>query len=649
MSSFTTKERLIELGQSHLFEGKTDSEIAGLMDEINSLTYGGGIERYILQGRKLLSSGSSSADSSADDQTIVSVDLPDKKLLVNINNLSDASDKDLVQAARLGAEAMKGNVFVMVAGGLGERLGYSSIKLGLPVETATNTTYIELYLRWAAACGRNPSWTPSSENKYSPTTGRKQNPFLIMTSDDTHELTKQHLEANNYFGYDPSSVFLMKQDTVPCLIDSTAKVAVGKNGKLLRKPHGHGDVHQLIYGLKFSSSKAQDQQLLIDALVAGPNGEDPYRSITFMQDTNAAATSTAPLSVHYLLKNEWAMAFTSVPRMPGEAIGIYCSQTMGNGHTRCGNIEYNLFSPIYSKTSGKTTEPLIEGTKYSVFPGSINTLVMDLEAYAAALHKDKGHVPEFINPKYTDATKTAFKSPARIESLMQDIAFCFDFPRQKIGCTTFNRDTFEPVKNALADGVAGAVDKGIAAACAATGEEAWLKMNRERVIAAGVHIETANAPKTTVVSPADKSKSISVSLFPIVTYDSKFINYSIGEAIDRFPNPSAVKISARSTLVIKGNVVIKSLVLDGALVIDATEFSNGLAGNGASPAVIENLNVSNDGWEATPIDAIEDSHTLASLTEVHRIRGYVLTRKNTATLTVSADGTQNLVTGNPSL
>ena len=31
-----------------------------------------------------------------------------------------------------------------------------------------------------------------------------------------------------------------------------------------------------------------------------------------------------------------------------------------------------------------------------------------------------GLVPEFINPKYTDATKTAFKKPTRLECMMQD-------------------------------------------------------------------------------------------------------------------------------------------------------------------------------------------------------------------------------------
>lgn len=37
--------------------------------------------------------------------------------------------------------------FVLVAGGLGERLGYGDIKLRLPSETCTMTTYLQLYIR----------------------------------------------------------------------------------------------------------------------------------------------------------------------------------------------------------------------------------------------------------------------------------------------------------------------------------------------------------------------------------------------------------------------------------------------------------------------------------------------------------------------
>lgn len=39
---------------------------------------------------------------------------------------------------------------MLVAGGLGERLGYSGIKVALPTELTTGTTYLQFYLNYFA-------------------------------------------------------------------------------------------------------------------------------------------------------------------------------------------------------------------------------------------------------------------------------------------------------------------------------------------------------------------------------------------------------------------------------------------------------------------------------------------------------------------
>lgn len=77
--------------------------------------------------------------------------------------------------------------FVLVAGGLGERLGYKGIKIGLPVELATRMTFLEYYSNFIKAY----------QAKFCP---GKLLPFAIMTSDDTHEKTLELLEDNSYFG-----------------------------------------------------------------------------------------------------------------------------------------------------------------------------------------------------------------------------------------------------------------------------------------------------------------------------------------------------------------------------------------------------------------------------------------------------------------
>lgn len=40
---------------------------------------------------------------------------------------------------------------------------------------------------------------------------------------------------------------MLKQNMVPALIDNSAKLAVNDEGKIQEKPHGHGDIHSLLY------------------------------------------------------------------------------------------------------------------------------------------------------------------------------------------------------------------------------------------------------------------------------------------------------------------------------------------------------------------------------------------------------------------
>ena len=46
-------------------------------------------------------------------------------------------------------------------------------------------------------------------------------------------------------------------------------------------------------------------------------------------------------------------------------------------------------------------------------------MVLKLSTYCAELHRHGGVIAEFVNPKYADASKTAFKSSTRLECMMQ--------------------------------------------------------------------------------------------------------------------------------------------------------------------------------------------------------------------------------------
>ena len=73
-----------------------------------------------------------------------------------------------------------------MAGGLGERLGFSGIKVALPTETTTGTAYLEYYLGYFKAL----------QAKYA-----SKVELAIMVSDDTHDRTKALLEEKAYYGF----------------------------------------------------------------------------------------------------------------------------------------------------------------------------------------------------------------------------------------------------------------------------------------------------------------------------------------------------------------------------------------------------------------------------------------------------------------
>jgi UDP-sugar pyrophosphorylase len=127
---------------------------------------------------------------------------------------------------------MSGAVFVLVAGGLGERLGYSGIKLSLETNLCTNECYLEVYIRYIKAM----EYLAKMKN------GRNdiRIPLVIMTSGDTDELTRKLLKDNNNFGMDEDMVSIVMQDKVPALKDVNAGLALDDNDRwsIQTKPHG---------------------------------------------------------------------------------------------------------------------------------------------------------------------------------------------------------------------------------------------------------------------------------------------------------------------------------------------------------------------------------------------------------------------------
>jgi len=277
------------------------------------------------------------------------------------------------------------------------------------------------------------------------------------------------------------------------------------------------------------------------------------------------------------------------------------------------NVEYNQLDPLLRASGfpdGDINDP---ETGFSPFPGNINQLLFKLKPYAEALLRTKGAMPEFVNPKYADAAKTIFKKPTRLECMMQDFPTILSGEATKhVGFTSIPAELcFSPVKNATADGI-GMQAQGTAPGVAATGEADQYAAVRKIMTSIGCAVE--DAPEATF-------SGIKVVPGPeIVTKPSFTVCPS--EYKSRFPEPSKIKISGRSSLVVGGNIIIESLDLDGALVIECEEGASG---------TISGLVVKNKGWEKV----VDES---SSSPEFIRIRGYALNKIETKKIVFKKDG-----------
>ena len=82
-------------------------------------------------------------------------------------------------------------------------------------------------------------------------TGRKniKIPLAIMTSGDTDGPTRELLSKHDNFGLDNDQITIVMQDKVAALKDGNAGLALDDDDRwsVQTKPHGHGDVHHLLY------------------------------------------------------------------------------------------------------------------------------------------------------------------------------------------------------------------------------------------------------------------------------------------------------------------------------------------------------------------------------------------------------------------
>jgi len=275
--------------------------------------------------------------------------------------------------------------------------------------------------------------------------------------------------------------------------------------------------------------------------------------------------------------------------------------------------------------SSNLSDEVDEKTGYSRYPGNINVLIFSIPEFNAELQKSRGVISEFVNPKYADKEKTTFTKPTRLECMMQDYPKLLG-PDVPVGFSEFERWTsFSAVKNNLKDAVGKQSSTG-AAESAASGEFDIYRANRILLAAAGV--EVAVDGKEEVYEKIKVGGGARVVLAPSFGVSREEIKQRI---------QGKVRISDRSTLVLEGDITIKSLDLDGTLVVKVAP--------GAS-LVIEDATIRNKGWQLVPLSEQTYCADLRcasnvpcsdhSLDEKYQIRGYTLSKTEQAVVEVAS-------------
>jgi UDP-sugar pyrophosphorylase len=555
---------LLDAGQEHLFaEWDNYDDLAAKQRFLSELavveaSYPGGIAAYVTNARALLADariGANPYDGFVPEQ-------PDVVDLSSLNaTYCDYEQIGLDNVERLGV--------VLVAGGLGERLGYGGIKLDIPVEAITSRSYLAHYASVLLAMQqRSDSNTPV--------------PLIIMTSRDTHERTIVSLKQNNYFGLQPQQVTIVKQELVPAIADNDGRLATKGPFELVLKPHGHGDIHMLLY----TSGMAQKLKEL------------GKTHLLFIQDTNGQVFNAALAALGTSVKHDFDFNSVAVNRIPGEAVGALAKLVRGPEQMTI-NVEYNQLDPLLRATvSPEGDVPNAAG--HSLFPGNINVLVVALDSYCRVLDESRGIIAEFVNPKYADDTKTTFKKPTRLETMMQDLPKLFD-SGQKVGVTVFDRQwCFSADKNNIVDAKA-KHEAGGPPESAATAESDFYRAGRMRCACAGADISAADEQLIRGI-PMTPGPRIIISPACALT---------LSEAQEKIQNCS---FSDESTLILDGaDITLERVMLRGhsALVISAVP--------GAS-VTVKDYAPQNDGYGLVPLT--DEEMTSDNTPEYLKIRGY---------------------------
>lgn len=132
---------------------------------------------------------------------------------------------------------------VTVAGGQGTRLGFEQPKGMYPIGPVSGRTLFQIFAEQILARRRRHGAAL---------------PWLIMTSDATHQDTVSFFQAQQFFGLPQDSVHFLRQGSLPAIDAASGEILLSGPGEIALAPDGHG-------GLVGALSRSGLLQLLRDS------------------------------------------------------------------------------------------------------------------------------------------------------------------------------------------------------------------------------------------------------------------------------------------------------------------------------------------------------------------------------------------------
>lgn len=220
----TLLQSLREHSQTHLlgfWETLSEARQAHLVKQIESIDFGRLVQCWKSSIHPSHQESADRADKARSPRNV-------------IRQPATAAERKLwADAATAGVRELEaGRVAVItVAGGQGTRLGFDHPKGMFPIGPVTDRSLFQIFAEQILA--RRSRHNASI-------------PWLIMTSDATHDETVQFFASKSYFGLEPATVHFFQQGSLPALDAATGQILMSAPDQLALSPDGHGGLVQAL-------------------------------------------------------------------------------------------------------------------------------------------------------------------------------------------------------------------------------------------------------------------------------------------------------------------------------------------------------------------------------------------------------------------